>query len=254
MMALILSAGYGTRLRPLTDTLPKVLVPVLGVPILERILAFMARSGVTHAAINTHYLAAELEAYLTALRPRLPGLTIQSFQEPVILGTGGAIPNLGVLWTVEPLLVWNGDVLADCDLAVLSAAHDRSGVVATLLVQDRPGELSRLLVDESGQVAGIDSPARGGRRVLNRSQDGLRPLAFTGVCLLASALKPWLARPAPFDLIDVLLDAIAAGAVVRAQDLGAAFWGTCGTRDEWAAMEADLAARPDVLARFSMLA
>jgi NDP-sugar pyrophosphorylase family protein len=248
---LILAAGMGTRLRSLTDTLPKVLVPVLGVPILDRILAFLVRGGAGHIAINTHHLAERLESHVAALRPRLPDLHLQTFHEPKILGTGGALPNLGAFWTDEPLLVWNGDVLADCDLAALYSAHEKSGALATLLVHDRPGEPSRLLVAGGGRLAGIDSPARGGRRVLAGPQDNLRAFAFTGISLLSPALRPRLERPAPFDLIDALLAAVAAGDTVQACPLGSGLWGTCGTRSEWLALEADLKVRREVLNRFA---
>jgi NDP-sugar pyrophosphorylase family protein len=248
--ALILAAGLGTRLRPLTDSVPKVLVPVLGVPILDRILAFLESSGLTEVAVNTHHLAAAVESHAAALRRRFR-VRIETFHEPQILGTGGAIPHLGAFWADEPLLVWNGDVLADVDLAALVSSHAASGAAATLILHDRPAERSCLLVDDGDRVVGIDSAARGGRRVLESPQGHPRPLAFTGISLLSPHLRPWLRRPAPFDLIDAVLDAIAAGESVRCSDLGSALWGTTGTREEWADLESALSARPDSLSRFT---
>jgi len=251
MRALVLSAGLGSRLRPHTDSLPKVLIPVLGAPALERILAYLARSGLRRVAINTHHLAARIEEHLAALRPRLPALEIQTFHEPRLLGTGGAVPNLGDFWNEEPLLIWNGDVLADCDLAALASVHGKSGALATLVVHDRPRERSRLLVDGEGRVVGIDSPGRGGRRVLAGPHDVPGDFAYTGISLLAPALRERLNRPAPFDLIDALLAEVALGGRVQAHFLGRRFWGTCGTREEWSDLEQDLTAAPAILGRFN---
>ncbi len=241
MKAMILAAGLGTRLRPVTDTLPKILVRVGGVPTIDRLLDHLARNSIAQVAINTHHLARQVGRYVEELALRLPQLTVRVFHEPQLLGTGGALVNIREFWD-EPLLVWNGDVLADVDARALLKAHQASGALATLLVQDRR-ETSYLLVDEEGWLRGVDSPRRGGRRVVADPVGDLRPLAFTGVSLLSPELLPRIERPPPFDLIDALLAVIAGGGAVAAHDHGDGFWGTTGTMAELRELEAALEIR-----------
>ncbi len=268
---MILAAGLGTRLRPLTDTLPKVLVPVLGVPFLDRLLAYLARQGVRRLAMNTHHLAAAVQSHLAGRPDGTPLLPLRLFHEPRLLGTGGGLRNAAEFWGEEPLLVWNGDIVSALGLKGLEEAHRHlkgdasAGALATLAVQARDSG-SYLLVDDSGAVCGIDSARRGQRRLERRPQGDARPLAFNGISLLSPRLlarmnrgTDTLVRPGQgggtagkasgesFDLIDVLLDAIAEGEEVRACDAGDAFYGTTGSPERLRDLEAGLEARPDVL-------
>ncbi len=258
MRALILGAGRGTRLRPLTEGLPKILVPVHGVPMLDRLRAYLGRHGCDALALNTHHLPAAVRAHLERSAPALPALRI--FHEPVLLGTGGALVNAAAFWGAAPLLVWNGDILAQVPPREILAAHEAAGrlaaaaPLATLVVQTRPSD-SHLLVDAEGSVCGLDSARRGRHQVLGtpgRSvREPVRALAFDGISLLAPALRERLPAGGAFDLIDALLHVIAAGGRVRAFDAGAAFYGTAGSAEKLAALEAGLAARPDVLAAWT---
>ncbi len=245
---MILAAGHGTRLRPLTDELPKILVPVLGVPMLDRLRAFLARGGAGPLAMNTHHLPGAVRAHLA--RPGAPLPPVRLFHEPALLGTGGALRHAEGFWGDAPLLVWNGDIVSDVDPGALLAAHAEGGALATLAVQARPSD-SCLLVDGAGRLCGLDSPRRGTRRLLRDPAGEPRALAFNGVSLLAPGLRAHMPAGGAFDLLDVLLEAAAAGAPVRAQDAGAAFYGTTGSPDQLAALERELARAPDVLARWT---
>ena len=236
MKAMILAAGLGTRLRPVTDTLPKILVQVAGIPAIDRLLDHLTRNSIAQVAINTHHLAEQVDRYVEELSLRLPLLTVRLFHEPDLLGTGGALVNIRDFWGEEPLLVWNGDVLADVGTRAMLKAHQASGALATLLVQDRR-ETSHLLIDEADWVRGVESPQRGGRRVLADPVGDLRPLAFNGISLLSPELLPRIERPAPFDLIDALLAVIADGGHIAAHDHGKGFWGTTGTAAELLELE-----------------
>ena len=247
MNAMILAAGHGTRLRPLTDTLPKVLVPVLGVPMLERLRCWLARGGVTRLAMNTHHRAGAVRAHLAAGEGRP---LVRLFHEPALLGTGGALRNAAPCWEAEPLLVWNGDILADVAPRTLWEAHAATGVLATLAVQAREHD-SRLLVDAVGAVCGIDSARRGTRRVVGTPGEPLRPMAFLGISVLSPALRAHMPPGGAFGLIEVMLDAVAAGGAVRSWDVGAAFYGTTGTPQALVALEAGLLARPALLAAWT---
>ena len=283
---MILAAGLGTRLRPLSDTIPKVLVPVLGTPFLERLLAYLTRQGVRQLAMNTHHLASTVESHLMEShlaahpdgKPLPAPFPLRLFHEPTLLGTGGGLRNAADFWGDETLLVWNGDIVCSFGLEDLEAAHGPStgpppqgkssqskasaAPLATLVVQARESG-SYLLVDEADRVCGIDSARRGVRRLERQPQGNARPMAFNGVSLLSPRLlarmkqgTDRLGRPGEqpgqtpgeaFDLIDVLLEAIAEGEEVRAWDAGAAFYGTTGSPERLRDLEAGLKARPDVL-------
>lgn len=248
MNAFLLAAGLGTRLRPLTNSLPKILVPVLGVPMLDRLIAGLARQGVTAFALNTHHFAPDVERHLAGARLP-PGVSVRSFHEPVLLGTGGGVVNAADFWS-GPLLLWNGDILADVDFAALRLAHEAGGALATLAVSGRAAS-SYVLTDSAGLLCGVDSPKRGGRRMTRVVQGEAERRAYHGIALLSPALLPWIARPGAFDLIDGLLDVSSQGGRVDTWDAGGAFWATTGSVAELRGLEQELARQPELLARFT---
>ena len=260
MKAFVLAAGRGTRLGPISAQLPKALVPVCEVPMLDRLAAALTRGGVSALALNTHHLSEATERHLHAHEgvgrfAGLPDLAVRLFHEPRLLGTGGALLNAASFWGDAPLLVWNADILADLDPAQLLAAHRaQPEALATLAVSRRPSS-SALLFDSAGALCGIDSRRRNDRRRVRDGSGAVEPLAFHGVSVLGPGLRAAMARSHPsgsaFDLIDALLDAAAAGGLVRAYDAGERFWGSTGSPEELEVLERGLAGRPDLLARWS---
>lgn len=246
MKAFVLAAGQGTRLRPITERVPKVLVPVRGVPLLDRLLTALAGHGVRGVAINAHHLRHVLRRHVDALRHRRGSLPLTLFEESVLLGTGGGLANGAAFWADEPVLVWNGDVVAEVDVPALWAAHAAHGALATLVVQERASS-SRLLVDEAGWLCGIDSPRRDDYRLLRDPLGAPRTLAFHGISVLSPALQPYLQGTPPVDLIGPLLRAVGEGHPVRAWDAGEGFWGTTGSTEALARLERDLGERPALL-------
>lgn len=258
---MILAAGEGKRLRPLTETIPKILAPVLGLPMLDRLVAFLAGGGVGELAMNTHHLAGQASAHVKQMAGRHPAWPpIRLFHEPQLLDTGGGLANVADFWGRQPLLVWNGDVLAEIDLKALISAHEAGAgqaggtlatqstlpTLATLVVQGRESG-SYLQVDGEGFVCGIDSPRRGDKRLLREPRGEIRRLAFNGISVLEPALRDHMPGAGAFDLINVLLDAVAAGAVVSTYHMEGNFWGTTGSLERLAALEAGLRERPRLL-------
>ena len=130
---LILAAGLGSRLRPITSNVPKPLVPFAGTTPLALSLARLTRAGVQHAAINAHYLSHAVENFgHSGAGARLGLKSLKISLEPEILGTGGAFVPLQEWLGDDELIAINGDVVATFDLAELLSTHRRAGAVATM--------------------------------------------------------------------------------------------------------------------------
>ena len=131
--AFILGAGLGTRLRPLTNFLPKPLVPFFNEPMVNRALRKCQQAGIKEFAINTHHLPeAWQEAYPDGT---FNGSPLNFYHEPVLLETGGGIRNIADFIGEDPILVYNGDILSDIDISKLIAHHEASNNIATLALR-----------------------------------------------------------------------------------------------------------------------
>jgi mannose-1-phosphate guanylyltransferase len=158
MKALILAGGEGTRLRPLTYTIPKSLLPICNRPFLEHQLRLMRAHGLTDAMLLTGYLADAFDPFIERMAGE--GIWLEVVREEQPLGTAGAVRN--VLDRMEgTTIVFNGDVLTDLDLGALLAAHRATGAVATLTLTpvDDAGPYGLVPLDDSSRVTGfIEKP------------------------------------------------------------------------------------------------
>lgn len=176
---MILAAGFGTRLAPVTDHLPKPLLPVGKITLLEHATASFDRAGISEVAVNTHHLG-EMIAQQLESRPDASRFSI--FHETKILGTGGALHGARKFLEVAPhFLVYNGDVLCDVDLAVLVAAHQEHGGLATLLLVDEP-RFNTVHVADDGSVVHIEGASTGSL------PSGCTSLTYSGIGIFSSRL------------------------------------------------------------------
>src|SRR5215213_7974180 len=136
MKALILAAALGTRLRPLTNTIPKPLLPVGGTPLIIWNLLLLKRHGFREVVINLHHLGPLIEQALGDGSKF--GLRIIYSKEPMILGTGGGIKQAEPYFSGEPVLVLNGDTLFELDLSALCAFHLERKAAGTLVLREDP--------------------------------------------------------------------------------------------------------------------
>ena len=199
MMGVVLCAGLGTRLRPLTDHLPKPLIAVRGRPMVHYPLALLRTAGITDIVLNAHYRADQLQAALGD--GHRWGLRLHYSVEPSLLGTGGGLRHLLPLIDGERFLVLNADQITDVDLHALIAAHLRRTPLATLAVveEETPLAYRRLVVDED-RLQGLAAP---------EAQTGA---IFTGVQVLERRLFDGPCPPDPACIIrDYLLPAVARG-------------------------------------------
>ena len=152
--AFILAAGYGSRLRPLTDSMPKPLLPCMGVPLLDIALHQLRRHGAQHIYINTHHLAAEF-AYLAAKQH------ISLLHEPTLLGSAGFVRNLDDL--DHDLIVYNGDILSDIDFTALYHTHLERKAIATLALLPEVRPNTRPVYMHGHHLVALDKSTRQGQ-------------------------------------------------------------------------------------------
>lgn len=131
--AFILGAGLGTRLRPLTNHLPKPLVPIFHEPMANHALRHCQRAGITQFAINTHHIPNAWET--TYPNGQFNGCPIELFHEPTLLDTGGGLRNIAPFIGNDTILVYNGDIHTNIDLIKLITHHEASGNIATLALR-----------------------------------------------------------------------------------------------------------------------
>lgn len=216
MRAMILAAGRGERLRPLTDTLPKPLAPVGGTPLLVWQLGWLKSAGIERAVINLHHLGEQIEA-LIGDGSRF-GMQVEYSRETTLLETGGGIVNALPLLGSEPFLLMNGDIYTDFPLTRLMRPLT-GGDDVHLLLTPRP------IHREHGDFDVMDE------RVTRRG-DGF---VYCGIAVLHPRLFAGCAAR-PFSLRDLLFDAVARGRAAGTVWQG--FWSDIGSAEQLAAVDA----------------
>ncbi len=147
MRALILAAGFGKKLRPLTNHTPKPLIKVGNTPVLERAVEYLKKYGVNEFMVNTHHLADKIESFIKT-NPKLKDLNI--LYEKEILDTGGAIKNAGkFLKDSNPSVIFNADIVSEIDLNPAIEQHKKQKNLVTLIVQERRTK-NPLFFDKNG--------------------------------------------------------------------------------------------------------
>ncbi|HEX8796372.1 MAG TPA: sugar phosphate nucleotidyltransferase [Polyangiaceae bacterium] len=199
---MVLAAGLGTRLRPLTEHCAKPLVPVGDRPALAHVLDRLRAAGATRIVVNAHHHADQVRAFVAGLGA---GAGVALSEETELLGTAGGIARAAPLLGDGDVLVWNGDILADVDVASLVAEHQAPSQ-ATLLVQPLPAGRGPVGLDAQGRVVRLRHERFGAEATGGD---------FLGIHVLGRALRARL--PASGGLVeDVLVPALARGEEVRA--------------------------------------
>jgi len=155
MRVMIMAAGKGTRLRPVTDLIPKPMAPIVNRPALYHILGLLRRHGFREVIINLHHLSDSIRTHFgdgTAM-----GMEISYSYEPELMGTAGGVKNNADFLGRETFLVMSGDALTDIDLTGLVAAHQRHGSIATMSVKEvaDPSLYGVVVADDDDRVVGF---------------------------------------------------------------------------------------------------
>jgi mannose-1-phosphate guanylyltransferase len=206
---MVLAAGLGSRLRPLTDVLPKPLVPVGDRPALAHVLERLSAAGLGRVVVNAHHGLEELKRYLAAH----PAVALSLERE--LLGTAGGVARAAALLGGGDVLVWNADILAAIEPAAVIAAHVAPpGRVATLVVQPRARGSGSVGLDGAGRVVRLRK-----ERVAEEERGG----EFLGVHVLGEELRKRL--PERGCLVgDVYIPALRSGARLQAFEWDAPFF------------------------------
>lgn len=223
MKALVFAAGLGTRLRPLTDTMPKALVPVAGVPMLGRILCKLRDAGIGSFVVNVHHFAEQIEKYLEDNDFGVPVAVSREEREP--LETGGGIRHAAPLLASPEgrFLVHNVDILSDLDIRWFLGQDDPDSL-ATLLLIDAPAD-RYLLFDADMRLAGWTNVRTGEVKspyLPDFNPADYRRYSFCGIHIVSEAVfEKMAAWPEKFSIIDFYLSECAAGTIrgVVAPDL-----------------------------------
>jgi NDP-sugar pyrophosphorylase family protein len=186
MDAMILAAGYGKRLRPLTDRTPKVLIEVAGATVLEHIARRLIRAGADRIIVNTHHLADQVERF------------------------------------AAPFLLHVGDVISELDLDALYAAQERSVNLATLAVHDR-GSSRCVLFDDRG-LMGRDNQVEGWERTVRAPDGPVRRWSFAGAHAVSPEIFDRFVEAPPFDILDTYLRMASEGARIAPFDVTGSRW------------------------------
>ncbi len=231
MKAMILAAGLGTRLRPLTNTIPKPLLPIAGTPLIVWNLLLLRRHGFHDVIINLHHLGPMIEQALG--NGSRYGLRIYYSHEPVILGTGGGIKQAEPHFSGEPVLVLNGDTLFELDLEALYAFHQQHHAAATLVLRSDPDAARWGLVEVDAEHRIVRITGRG-----KMDSASTKPRMFAGIHILSPRLLRDVPKGQASTIIDAYVTGIQRGEVIAGFDL-TGYWSDVGTPELYAQAEHD---------------
>ena len=230
MKAMILAAGLGTRLRPLTDDRPKALVEVAGRTMLEITLSRLRAFDICEVIVNAHHFADMIVEYLKAHDNF--GMRIEVSREKDLLDTGGGLKKAAYFFLgnsgrgEEPFILHNVDVISTIDLGKMLQFHTTHQALATLAVQQR--ETSRyLLFDEQSQLCGRRSGPDSKDEIV-RSSHRLQPLAFCGIHVISPRLFALMTEQGAFSIIATYLRLAAQGEKILAFRADAYYWRDLG--------------------------
>ncbi len=215
----ILAAGLGERLRPITNYIPKPLLPIVGKPVLQSVLEKVSALPIYKIGINLHHKREVMERWINQ---SAFSKNIELFHEEPILGTGGALYNAGAFLKNSTFLVHNSDIISDIDVKQLTAFHLSSKNLATIAVHDY-SEFNKLEIDEKGFLKSVGTA----------SGKNSKYLAFTGIAVYQPEFLKFLPTGAS-SVVDAWLRAIHEGYKIGSLDVTGCYWTDTGTPASYA--------------------
>ncbi len=233
MKAMILAAGRGKRLEPLSRVRPKPLFPVLNKPLLGVIIGQLKGIGAGEVIINAHHLAEKIEDFV--YRGKW-GLRVEVRREPAILGTGGGIKNCADFFKDTPFfLAVNADIYHTFDLNPVLKYHEETNNLATLVLYDYP-PFNQVGVDQQGRIISI----RG--RELQRCTSPARILTFTGIHIISTELLAYIPHAEYFDIMKLYTELASRAEAVRGYQVRDGYWRDIGRLQDYCILHQHLLA------------
>jgi len=224
MKAMVMAAGLGTRLKPLTDFLPKPMVPIANRPVLHHLLNLLVQHGVKEVGINLHAFPDMIKTYFG--NGSELGMSIEWSEEPELLGTAGGTKKLTDFWGGETILVTSGDGLHDIDVTALLGHHRRTRALATLAVKpvDDPSDYGVTILDNDTRILGFQEKPR--------ADEARSNLANCGVYVIEPELLDRIPDNAFCDFgEDIWPSLVSSGEPIYAHTT-MAYWNDVGSLDE----------------------
>lgn len=228
---MILAAGSGTRVLPLTRLRPKPLFPIYNIPLLNLTINQLKEAGIKDIVINTHHLNQKINRYFQENTPL--GVTIALRYEPHLLGTAGAIKNVQDFWDDEPFIVINGDIIHTIDLNTAYQKHIKSENMATLILHHYP-RYNQVEIDQEGTIVGIRE-----KRV-KETLSTIYQCAFTGIHIISPQLLRKIPSNCYIDIISLYLKLISRGMKVCGCRVENHYWLDIGTPDDYHRIHRDI--------------
>lgn len=231
---MILAAGLGTRLRPLTDTIPKPLLPVGGTPLIVWNLLLLRAGGIGEVIINLHYLGHVIEKAIGD--GSRWDMQVRYSYEPTLLGTGGGLKAAEWFFGKQPFVVINGDTLIELDVKALITFHQAHNGLATLVLRDDPYAAKWGVVESDEQNRILRINGRG-----KSPSDSTGPFTermFAGVHILHPSVLGDKLPGTPFSIIDSYTNKLACGSNIFGF-LHTGYWSDIGTVERYAHAQAD---------------
>jgi NDP-sugar pyrophosphorylase family protein len=228
MKAMILAAGLGTRLRPLTDTLPKALMDINGMAMLEVAIRRLIKAGFNEVIINTHYFADKIEKFLKDKDNF--GIRIEISYEEELLDTGGGLKKAA--WFFDdnkPFALYNADIYCDMDLKTMYEEHIQKDSLVTLAVKERDSS-SYLLFDKDLILKGLLSSKR--KIDFEANAANFTKLAFSGIHIVSPNFFSEMKEEGVFSIIEPYLRLARQGAKIRGFRMDGAFWRDMGSLEK----------------------
>lgn len=204
MKAMIFAAGKGTRLKPLTESLPKALVKVNGITLLEHTITKLKIAGITDIIVNVHHFANQVIEFLQ--QKDFFGINIHiSDESNELLDTGGGLKKASWFFNdSEPILLHNVDIMSNIDINAMLVYHKETGAIATLAVRKR--ESGRYLLFNGDMLLSGWKNNKTGETIIARNEEKTEPFAFSGVHIVNPELFQYLKPDKPFSIIDTYLE------------------------------------------------
>jgi len=205
MKAMIFAAGLGTRLKPFTESMPKALVPVAGIPMIELLIRHLQANGINDIILNVHHFAGQVIDFLKVNNNFGVNITI-SHEEELLLDTGGGLKKAAWFFNDDkPFVVQNVDVISNVNYRDMLDFHNRNGALATLAVCNR--ETSRyFLFSENMQLCGWENTKTAEIIMARPEIQNLKRFAFSGIHIIDPAIFNSIDRDGKFSIVDIYLE------------------------------------------------